>query len=45
MLAWMERYGTEIKRLCLMLLKDLHLAEDAAQETFIKAWRGYAGFR
>lgn len=45
MMEWMERYGTEIKRLCLMLLKDLPLAEDAAQETFLKAWRSYASFR
>ncbi|MBQ7865332.1 MAG: RNA polymerase sigma factor [Clostridia bacterium] len=42
---WMAQYGTDVKRLCLMLLKDLPLAEDAAQETFLKAWRSYAGFR
>lgn len=42
---WMAQYGTDIKRLCLMMLKDLAMAEDAAQETFLKAWRGYASFR
>lgn len=36
----MARYGTDVKRLCLMILKDLYLAEDAAQETFVKVWRG-----
>ena len=42
---WMAQYGTQVKRLCLMLLRDLPLAEDAAQETFLKAWRGYSSFR
>ncbi len=43
--SWMSLYGTDVKRLCLMLLRDLSLAEDAAQETFLKAWRGYGSFR
>lgn len=42
---WMAQYGTDLKRLCLMMLKDLPLAEDAAQETFLKAWRSYGSFR
>lgn len=42
---WLSQYGTDVKRLCLMLLRDLPLAEDAAQETFLKAWRGYGTFR
>lgn len=42
---WMADYGTDVKRLCLMLLKDAAMAEDAAQETFLKAWRSYASFR
>ena len=41
----MTTYGTDIKRLCLCLLNDAYLAEDAAQETFFKAWKHYAGFR
>ena len=41
----MTTYGTDIKRLCLCLLNDPFLAEDAAQETFVKAWRNLSGFR
>ena len=41
----MNLYGTDIKRLCLCLLNDTHLAEDAAQETFVKAWKNLPGFR
>ncbi len=41
----MTVYGTDIKRLCLCLLNDSFLAEDAAQETFVKAWRHLSGFR
>ncbi len=41
----MTMYGTDIKRLCLCILNDPYLAEDAAQETFIKAWKGLSGFR
>lgn len=42
---WMSLYGTDLKRLCLMFLKDAALAEDAAQETFFKAWRYGGNFR
>ena len=41
----MTVYGTEIKRLCLCILNDPYLAEDAAQETFFRAWKGFSGFR
>ena len=41
----MEAYGTGLKRLCLLQLRDAWLAEDAVQETFIKAWRALAEFR
>ena len=41
----MTDYGTDIKRLCVCLLNDTHLAEDAAQETFVKAWKNLSGFR
>ena len=41
----MNEYGTDIRRLCLCLLNDPFLAEDAAQETFFKAWKSLAGFR
>lgn len=37
-------YGDAILRMCYLYLKDYHLAEDAAQETFIKAMRHYDSF-
>lgn len=43
--ALMQTYGTQVKRLCCLYLKDMSLAEDAAQETFIKAWRSLETFR
>ncbi len=39
LIALMERYGDGVKRLCCVYLKDYGAAEDAAQETFIKAFR------
>lgn len=41
----MSRYGTDIKRFCTLQLRDTAQAEDAAQETFIKAWRALDTFR
>lgn len=41
----MHRYGTDVKRFCMLQLRDLGQAEDAAQDVFIKAWRGLAAFR
>lgn len=37
-------YGDVILRMCYLYLKDYHLAEDAAQETFIKAMKHYDSF-
>lgn len=34
----MADHGTTIKRICLMVLKDPGLAEEAAQDTFVKAY-------
>ncbi|MBR3988312.1 MAG: sigma-70 family RNA polymerase sigma factor [Clostridia bacterium] len=34
-----------IKRLCFLYLKDINLAEDATQETFIKAYRKLSSFK
>ena len=34
----MDIYGDGLKRLCCVYLRDLGLAEDAVQETFIKAY-------
>ena len=41
----MAEYGDGILRQCLLMLGDLSLAEDAAQETFVRAWQSYGGFR
>ena len=41
----MARYGTDIKRFCLLQLRDTSQAEDAAQDVFIKAWRALSTFR
>ena len=41
----MTRYGTDIKRFCLLQLRDASQAEDAAQDVFIKAWRALRTFR
>ncbi len=40
----MNEYGDDILRVCCLYLKDYHLAEDAVQETFIRAMRSYGGF-
>ncbi len=39
-----DRYGDGLLRVCLMYLKDYALAEDAVQETFLRAYRSYDGF-
>lgn len=39
----MREYGSELLRLCALYLKDCALAEDAVQDTFLKAWK--SGFR
>lgn len=36
---WIELYSTEILRTCFVCLQDRGQAEDATQDTFIKAWR------
>lgn len=38
-------YGNSIFRMCFLYLKDYHLAEDAAQDTFIKALYSYDSFQ
>lgn len=38
-------YGNAIFRMCFLYLKDYHLAEDAVQETFIKAMYAYDSFQ
>lgn len=41
----MDNYGDSILRMCFLYLKDYHLAEDAAQETFLKALNAYDSFQ
>ena len=41
----MTTYGDGIKRFCTLQLKDPFQAEDAAQETFVKAWKALDTFR
>ena len=40
-----NEYQSALKNLCYMMLHDEALAEDAVQETFIKAYKGLAKFR
>lgn len=42
---WLEAYGDLINRTCCLILGDRALAEDAAQETFIRAWKSMAQFK
>lgn len=42
---WMQEYGTRIMHLAYLYLKDRHLAEDLAQEVFIRAYRHLDEFR
>lgn len=35
----MAEYGDRVMRTCLLFLRSRHLAEDASQETFFRAWR------
>ena len=41
----MREHGDAIFRMCCLHLKDVQLAEDAAQETFLKAYRHLGSFR
>ena len=41
----MQEYGTKVLHLAYYYLKDRHLAEDVAQEVFIKAYRNWNSFR
>lgn len=40
-----DLYGDDILRLCLLYMGDRQLAEDAFQETLVKAWKNMSGFR
>ena len=42
---WLEEYGDLINRTCCLILGDRALAEDAAQETFLRAWKSMDKFK
>lgn len=42
--SWVRAYGTAILRTCFVCLSDAREAEDAMQETFLKAWRAMDRF-
>lgn len=41
----MEAYGDSLLRLCALYLKDAALAQDAVQDTFLKAYQAWHGYR
>ena len=41
----MEQYGSSLLRTCALYLKDADLAQDAVQETFIRAYRHLSNYR
>ena len=41
---WMEKYSDAVLRTCYMYLADRAQAEDALQDTFLKAWRNMDAF-
>ena len=42
---WIDKYERSLLHLCCMYLKDISLAEDAVQETFLKAYQHMDSFR
>ncbi len=43
--TWIDRYAATILKTCFVCLSDRAQAEDATQDTFIKAWRHLADFQ
>ncbi len=41
----MAQWEVPLLRTCYLLLRDAALAEDAVQDTFVKAWRAYGDYR
>ena len=41
----MAQWEVPLLRTCYLFLRDYALAEDAVQETFVKAWRAYGSYR
>ena len=42
--AWLTAYGDAVLRMCFIYLADRQLAEDALQDTFLKAWHRMDSF-
>jgi len=42
--SWIEEYRTPLLKVCIMYLADVQQAEDAVQETFLKAWKSMDRF-
>ena len=40
-----ELYGNRLMRMCFLYLRDYALAEDAVQETYLRAYRNYDAFQ
>ncbi len=40
-----SEYGNQLLRMCCLYLHDLHLAEDAVQETYIKVYENWGSYR
>lgn len=45
LISLMDQYEVALKRMCCVYLRDASLAEDAVQETFVKAYKGLDSFR
>ncbi|MGI6700740.1 MAG: sigma factor [Christensenellales bacterium] len=43
-IEWMKTYGDIILRTCFVYSFNVHDAEDAAQDTFLKAWKAMEQF-
>ena len=41
---WISDYSDDLLRTCFLYLMDRHLAQDALQDTFLKAWKSMAQF-
>ena len=44
MTQWVENYADDIKKVCFIYLADRTQAEDALQDTFLKAWKSMQAY-
>ena len=44
MLQWIEEYADDIRKICHMYLTDRSQADDAFQDTFLKAWKSMSAY-